>query len=246
MDWANADARDVVLAICGHWRLDFAQAEDYLLARQLQEAEERGAGGAQQGAGEEEEVVADDAVIPMPGRELITVGAAVVGTGENGLRDGAVAQAMFGGYIFAMLFLPDGRVLLADYDNHRIRVLSADLQQVSMVAGDGEDGHQDGAAAQTQFNSPCSLTLLSDGRVLMAEQSHRIRMLSADLQQVSTVAGDGETGYRDGAAAQAQFNDIRGLAVLPGGRGHGREWAPRRRGGAGDVRRLHIRDAVPA
>jgi hypothetical protein len=46
MDWANADARDVVLAICGHWRLEFAQAEDYLLARQLQEAEEQGAGGA--------------------------------------------------------------------------------------------------------------------------------------------------------------------------------------------------------
>ena len=33
MDWANADARDVVLAICGHWRLDFAQAEGYLLAQ---------------------------------------------------------------------------------------------------------------------------------------------------------------------------------------------------------------------
>ena len=82
MDWANADARDVVLAICGHWRLDFAQAEDYLLARQLQEAEDQGAGGAQ-GAEEEdeEEEVADDAVIiPMPGRELVTVGAAVVGT----------------------------------------------------------------------------------------------------------------------------------------------------------------------
>ena len=93
MDWANADARDVVLAICGHWRLDFAQAEDYLLARQLQEAEEQGAGGAQQGAGEEEEEVADDAVIPMPGRELITVGAAVVGMGEGGLRDGAAAEA---------------------------------------------------------------------------------------------------------------------------------------------------------
>ena len=136
MDWANADARDV--------------GADYLLARQLQEAEEQGAGGAQQGAGEAEEEVADDAVIPMPGRELITVGAAVVGTGEGGFRDGAAVEAMFSGYIPAMLFLPDGRVLLADTWNHCIRVLSADLQQVSTVAGDGEIGHQDGAAAQAQ------------------------------------------------------------------------------------------------
>ena len=198
MDWANADARDVVLAICGHWRLDFAQAQDYLLARQLQEAEEQGAGGAQQGAWEEEEEVVDGAVIPMPGRELITVGAAFVGTGENGLRDGAAAQAMFGNFMTAMLFMPDGRVLLADTWNHCIRVLSADLQQVSTVAGDGEAGNQDGAAAQAQFNFPRGLALLPDGRVLVADQgNHRIRLLSADLQQVSTVAGDGEEGHQD-------------------------------------------------
>ena len=47
------------------------------------------------------------------------------------------------------LYLPDGRVLLSDH--HRIRVLSADLQQVRTVAGDGEEGHRDGAAAQAQF-----------------------------------------------------------------------------------------------
>jgi hypothetical protein len=35
---------------------------------------------------------------------------------------------------------------------------------------------------------------------------------------VSTVAGYGEEGHRDGAAAQAQFNDPPGLSVLPDGR----------------------------
>ena len=206
MDWANADARDVVLAICGHWRLDFAQAEDYLLARQLQEAEDQGAGGAQQGAGEAEEEVADDAVIPMPGRELITVGAAVVGTGEMGFHDGAAAQAMFADFVPAMLFLPDGRVLVSDFSNHRIRVLSADLQQVSTVAGDGEEGDRDGAAAQAQFLGPSGIAVLPDGRVLVAdEDNNRIRMLSANLQQVSTVAGDGEEGHQDGCCGAGAF-----------------------------------------
>jgi WD40 repeat protein len=176
--------------------------------------------GAQQGAGEEDEDegVADDAVIPMPGRELITVDAAVVGTGEVALRDGVV-KAMFGYFMAAMLFLPDGCVLVTDTVNHRIRVLSGDLQQVSTVAGDGDEGHRDGAAAQARFNWPSGLALLPDSRVLVADFSnHRIRLLSADLQQVSTAAGGGERGHRDGAVAQARFNCPTGLALLPDGR----------------------------
>jgi hypothetical protein len=125
---------------------------------------------------------------------------------------------MFRG-VAAMLHLPDGRVLVADYDNHRVRVVSADLQQVSTAAGDGEIGHQDGAAAQAQFENPAGLAVLPDRRVLVADLgNHRIRVLSADLQQVSTVAGDGEDGHRDGASAQAQFSCPTGLALLPDGR----------------------------
>jgi hypothetical protein len=84
-----------------------------------------------------------------------------------------------------MAVLPDGRVLITH--NHRIRVLSADLQQVSTVAGDGAEGHRDGAAAQAQFENHRGLALLPDGRVLVAELSGQLRMLSADLQQVSTL-----------------------------------------------------------
>ena len=112
-----------------------------------------------------------------------------------------------------MLFRSDG-------GNNRIRLLSANLQQVSTVAGDGERGHRDGAAAQAQFSRPTGLALLPDGRVLVADQfnNHCIRVLSANLQQVSTVAGDGEVGHRDGATAQAQFDGSSDLALLPDGR----------------------------
>jgi hypothetical protein len=142
----------------------------------------------------------------------------VAGDGEWGHRDGAAAQARFCD-VRCSLLLPDDRVLVVDFGNHRIRLLSADLQQVSTVAGNGERGHRDGAAVQAQFRSPSGLALLPDGRVLVADcWNHRIRLLSADLQHVSTVAGDGDMEHQDGAAMQARFNQPSGLALLADGR----------------------------
>ena len=190
-----------------------------------QQEEEGWANEEEEEEGEEEEDEEDDddddeedgVIVPMPGQDLVSVGVAAVGTGEMGFCDGAAAVAMFR-TARAMLHLPDGRVLVADRHNQRIRVLSADLQQVSTVAGDGEEGDQDGAAAHAQFYSPTGFALLPDGRILVADQINRsIRVLSADLQQVSTVAGDGDMGHRDGAAAQAQFYCPTGFALLPDG-----------------------------
>jgi hypothetical protein len=39
------------------------------------------------------------------------------------------------------------------------------------VAGDGERGHRDGAAAQARCNCPNGLALLPDGRVLVSDQN---------------------------------------------------------------------------
>ena len=222
-DWPNCDAEAAVAALSVHYRFPRAGAVQLLrdqgILRPRAEAEQDDDDVEEaEGWGSEEDEEDGDAIIPMPGQDLVSVGAMVVGTGEEGFQDGAAAAARFND-VRAMLLLPDGRVLVADWWNHRIRVLSADLQQVSTVAGDGEEGHQDGGAAQAQFNRPRGLALLPDGRVVMADSgNHRIRVLSADLLQVSTVAGDGGQGHRDGTAAQAQFSYPRGLALLPDGR----------------------------
>jgi DNA-binding beta-propeller fold protein YncE len=211
-----------VAALSARYRFSLANAVQLLrdagiLRQREHDDEDEEAETAEEEEAEEED---DDegAIIPMPGQDLVSVGAMVVGSGVRGFQDGAAAAAMFT-RISAMLRLPSGRVLVTDSFNNRIRVLSADLQQVSTVAGNGEEGHRDGASAQAQFNRPFGLAVLPGGRVLVSDLlNHRVRMLSADLQQVSTVAGNGGEGHRDGAAAQAQFNWPSDLAVLPGGR----------------------------
>ena len=78
MDWAALGSREAVLAVCARFRVDFAQAEDYLLARQLGQAEERAEADEQE---EEEEEEDDDegeqedegTILPMPGQDLVSV-----------------------------------------------------------------------------------------------------------------------------------------------------------------------------
>jgi glucose/arabinose dehydrogenase len=181
------------------------------------DVEEAEGWGSEEEEEEEDEGQGQPAIVRMPGQDLVSVSAMVVGTGAEGFQDGAAAAAMFG-YINALLHLPDGRVLVVEWENNSVRMLSADLQQVSTVAGGGEAG-QDGAAAQAQFHYPSGLALLPGGRVLVVDRNNtRIRLLSADLQQVSTVAGGGEAGNQDGAAAQARFSRPGTLALLPVGR----------------------------
>ena len=84
-----------------------------------------------------------------------------------------------------------------------MRILTPKILQVTTVAGDGTEGHRDGTAAQAIFHYPSGLAVLPDGRVLVS-QIHCIRVLSADLQEVTTVAGTGEQGHQDGAGVHAR------------------------------------------
>ena len=85
-------------------------------------------------------------------------------------------------------------------------MLSADLQKVSTAAGDGTEGHRDGAAMQAALAFPRNLAVLPDGRVLVSTGRSGVRILSADLQQVHTVVP-----HEEGARP-------RGSAQLPDGR----------------------------
>ena len=129
---------------------------------------------------------------------------ALAGDGTRGRQDGAAAQAQFD-CPMGLAVLADGRVLVAEQGNNRVRMLSADLQVVSTVAGDGTGGHRDGAAMQAAFARSRNFAVLPDGRVLVLTGGSGVRILSADLEQVHTVPHE-------------QGMNAFGLAQLPDGR----------------------------
>jgi sugar lactone lactonase YvrE len=138
------------------------------------------------------------------------------GDGVDGLRDGAGAQARFADP-YALALDGNGVAYIADAgDNNRIRRLHPD-GRVDTLAGTGE-GWRDGPALQAQFNTPSGIALDAAGNVYVADTgNHRIRRIGTD-GNVTTVAGDGQPGFADGAALQARFDGPMGVAVDATGR----------------------------
>jgi hypothetical protein len=105
-----------------------------------------------------------------------------------------------------------GNVIVADTHNHRIRMITPQ-GYVSTLAGTGERGHLDEEGTVAQFAYPGGVAVDGDGNVIVADQdNHRIRKITPQ-GHVSTLAGTGVRGHRDGKGTAAQFYQPNGVAV---------------------------------
>lgn len=140
----------------------------------------------------------------------------VAGEGIGGHRDGLPATARFADP-YGIAVAGDGTLYVADGgDNNRIRRIGRD-GQVATLAGSTE-GFRDGAGTAAAFHTPSGLALDRAGNLYVADTgNHAIRRITPQ-GIVSTLAGTGVAGHRDGPASQAQFNGPTGVAVDAQGR----------------------------
>jgi DNA-binding beta-propeller fold protein YncE len=85
--------------------------------------------------------------------------------------------------------------------------------RITPLAGNGQDGVLDGAAARSRFSDPFGVAVDPRGTVFVADggDSNRIRRIDRD-GTVSTFAG-GREGFADGAATAAAFHTPSALAL---------------------------------
>ena len=133
------------------------------------------------------------------------------GDGVRGMRNGPVARTRFDDP-YGLAMAADGTLYVADAgDNNRIRRIGSD-GTVTTLAG-FEEGFADGEGSAARFDTPSGLALDRSGNLYVADTgNHAIRKITP-WGMVSTVAGTGVAGFRDGVAAQAQFNGPIGVAV---------------------------------
>lgn len=141
----------------------------------------------------------------------------LAGTGAKGFANGQMSSAQFN-EPYGVALSPDEKTLyVADYLNHAIRAIDLATKQVTTLAGNGKAGFADGTGDKAQFNQPYNVKADAGGQLYVPDQNnHAIRRVDPD-GTVSTVAGNGQTGYADGKPFEARFNNPTGLAVAASG-----------------------------
>ena len=138
------------------------------------------------------------------------------GDGVAGNGTGSAAQSRFSDP-WGIAVDAAGTLYVADAgDNNRLLYRWLD-GRFHVLAG-GIEGFADGRGAGARFNTPSGIALDRHGNLYVADTgNHAIRKVTPQ-GEVSTVAGDGTPGYRDGTGAQARFNGPMGVAVGDDGR----------------------------
>jgi glucose/arabinose dehydrogenase len=135
----------------------------------------------------------------------------LAGSGAPGFADGAAREARFADP-FGVAVGQDGGVYVSDAgESNRVRKVTPQ-GSVETLAG-GREGFADGAGAAASFNTPSAVALDAAGNLYVADTgNNRVRKVTPE-GVVTTLAGDGAAGFREGPAAQARFDAPVGVAV---------------------------------
>ena len=106
----------------------------------------------------------------------------------------------------------EGNVYIADTGNNRIRKITPD-RVVTTLAGNGTAGYGDGMGTAARFSAPQGMAVDNNGNIYIADtENNRIRKITPD-RVVTTLAGNGTTGYGDGTGTAARFSAPQGVTV---------------------------------
>jgi sugar lactone lactonase YvrE len=144
------------------------------------------------------------------------------GTGVAGLGgEGTVATETNLYLPMDLSFGPDGDAYLIDWNNHRIRLVSAD-GTITTIAGDGQLGDgPEGPMRDARFNHPTNLAFDAEGRMLIAAwHNSRVERVDFTTGELSFIAGDGTRSFAGdgGDAAVAKLDLPSGVVVDSEGR----------------------------
>jgi sugar lactone lactonase YvrE len=133
----------------------------------------------------------------------------LAGSGINGYADGPGSSAQFN-TLYGIAVDSAGNVYVSEMLIHLIRKITPG-GTVSTLAGgtggrsSGTAGYADGKERMAQFNTPLGIAVDSAGNVYVADhRNNRIRKITPD-GTVSTIAGNGSSGYNIGQNPNASF-----------------------------------------
>ncbi len=135
----------------------------------------------------------------------------IAGGDVKDFKDGNVSEAQFNNPR-GIAIDDNGNLYVCDIGNNRIRKISPD-GEVSTVAGSGDAGYKDCQGTSAQFNLPLDIEINSEGDFyILDSRNNAVRKMTPD-GVVTTIAGDGTSGYKDGDPKTANFNGPRQMTI---------------------------------
>ncbi|HEX3743450.1 MAG TPA: hypothetical protein VHW09_05960 [Bryobacteraceae bacterium] len=119
------------------------------------------------------------------------------GTFGNSPDGGLAVNALLGSYLPGLAVDSHQNVYISDWNNQKVRKLTASTGVISTVAGNGTKGYTgDGnLATSAELQFPAGLAVDANGNLFIADNGNCvIRMVSAATGNISTVAGNGTCG----------------------------------------------------
>jgi sugar lactone lactonase YvrE len=143
----------------------------------------------------------------------------IAGVGTNGFNgDGGISDTSKISYPSGIALDKHGNIYFADFGNHRIRKITASSGIISSIAGNGVQGYNgDGIiATSAKLNSPNGIAIDEYNNIYIADGGNsRIRKVSASSGIITTIAGNGISGFSGDSnlAINAMINNPRGVAI---------------------------------
>ncbi|KAJ8752307.1 hypothetical protein K2173_003943 [Erythroxylum novogranatense] len=115
---------------------------------------------------------------------------------------------------------------IADSESSSIRALDLKAGGTRLIAGGDpmfpdnlfKFGDNDGTGSEVLLQHPLGLLCAKDGQIYIADSyNHKIKKLDPATKRVTTIAGTGKAGFKDGSALTAQLSEPSG--IIEGGNG---------------------------
>lgn len=143
----------------------------------------------------------------------------VAGSGDYGY-EGDYGQATLAALNkpYGLCVVPDGTYLyIADYGNHCIRQVNLNTGIIETLCGTGTPGYRgdSGPAHLAQLNGPFWIAFYKNNLFIADANNHAIRRIDLSTKIITTVVGDGVSGYidDDGSLKNVRLNIPAGIAV---------------------------------
>ncbi|MCS7460131.1 stalk domain-containing protein [Paenibacillus doosanensis] len=163
-----------------------------------------------------------DALLSSDG-QIMTDVTTYSGSGDFGSYDGQRLESTFRNPD-SLLPLGDGSLLVTDARNHMLRSIAGSgvKTYAGMLIGRDDKGlpmgvRLDGTALRSAFQQPAGLAADAAGNIYVADSGNNAIRKIDPAGSVTTLAGNGLTGDKDGKGTEATFNHPKDVAVAPDG-----------------------------